>query len=67
MQATVDVERVESTCIPVILVLVFAHCRVKNVLGFDAADFVGTRFNDYFHPADHARMTPCHLLCELKQ
>ncbi len=38
---------------------------MKSVIGFDAEDFVGTHFEDYFHPADYAQMIPCRTLREL--
>ena len=38
--------------------------RVKEILGFDAKDFIGSTFKDYFHPMDHAKMLPCSDLCE---
>ena len=44
---------------------VLIYCRVKSVVGFDADDFVGTKIEDYFHPADQARMIPCAKLCTL--
>lgn len=38
--------------------------RVKEVVGYDPADFVGTTMSDYFHPGDCKKMINCEKACE---
>ncbi len=36
----------------------FLH-RVKEVVGYDPVDFVGTTMSDYFHPGDCKKLIRC--------
>lgn len=39
--------------------IISVEASVKEVVGYDPGDFVGTRMSDYFHPGDCKKMIPC--------
>ena len=43
------------------------HNRVKDVLGYDPSDIVGSNMADYIHPADYAKISSAKQLCKLRE
>ncbi len=46
------------------LIFPFPPPRMKELIGFSAEEFVGTRLRDYFHPADYKKLIPCEVMCK---
>lgn len=44
------------------LKIISVDTRVTKVTGFDPINFIGADLEDYFHPLDHVKMTPCRAL-----
>ena len=40
---------------------------MKDVLGYDPSDIVGSNIADYIHPADYAKISSAKQLCKLRE